>query len=105
MIKEIRDFVLGKKEKKEEATFPYHYAEIVYTKEAIEKGVFDIFQKQIKIWKGGSVIDIRDYSIHELIAIKKVYNIPVLDRTKQEEEEYVFNELTALEGEIVETIR
>lgn len=98
-------WLFNKKEEEEKVTYPYHYAEIIYTAEAVEKGVFDDFQKIIKIWRGGIVIDERDYSIEEIIAIKKVYNIPILDRTQEKSEEHIFNELNALEGELIDIVR
>ena len=47
----------------------------------------------------------RSGSQDEVIAIKKTYKIPVLDRTKEEEEEYSFTKLPALEGELTEVVK
>lgn len=109
MIKFLKS-LLGMKEE-QEIEYPYHYAEIVYSSIATDKGVFDDFQKKIRIRIGGGlnnkgkIVDIREYSIQEIRSIKKVYNITVLDRTEEEDEEYVFNEVNALTGELIEKIQ
>jgi len=94
-----------KKKEPEQVDKPFHYAEIVYTQEAQEKGFFDEFQKKIIRWKNGMIVEKRDYSREEKEAIRKVYNIPIVDRTNLQEEEFEFQDLPALEGQLTEVVQ
>ena len=74
--------------------------QISYTDEAKEKGVLDDFNKEVKRYKNGIVVEVKRYSIHTVLSMRKVYGLPILDLTTSKEEDYHFDEITALHGEI-----
>ena len=79
--------------------------EIVFTDEAREKGTLDDFNKEIKRYKNGVIVQREKYTGSMLIAMRKTYGLPVLDLTTSKDQDYEFEEITALEGTIKRAVR
>lgn len=92
--------------KKEEQTVELpDRVQISYTEEAKERGILDDFNKEVKRYKNGVVVEVKRYSIQTVLSMKKVYSLPILDLTTSKEEDYKFDEVTALHGEIKRIVR
>ncbi|MDD5651221.1 MAG: hypothetical protein PHF86_12530 [Candidatus Nanoarchaeia archaeon] len=92
---------LSGKKKKERVEFPYHFIKIVWTESALHEGTLDEFNKEIQRIKGDEIYKI-PYTKVDLDALVKVYQIPVIDMTKLQGEEFKFEELDLLQGNHVE---
>ena|SRR3990167_3221831 len=79
--------------------------EIIFTEEAKEKGTLDDFNKEIKRYKNGIIVQREKFTSGMLIAMRKTYGLPVLDLTTSKEQDYEFEEITALEGTIKRVVR
>ena len=92
------------KKKEEDISFPYKFAGIFYTEEAVKKGVFDDFQKEIRIIEGDKIVEKKSFSTADLLAIKKIDKIPIWDFTKDmnKEDSFEFNEVETLLGIVTE---
>jgi len=88
-----------KKEKLELSPDRY---EIVFSNEATEQGVFDDNNKIIRIFKGGQFVREEQFTRAGLNAIKKVHRLPGWDFTRQEEEQFDFENISTF-GEVRET--
>lgn len=97
------DWLLNRK-REEKVEMPDHL-KVVYTREAEANGTFDEFNKEILEIKNGIVVSRTPYSIQELVAMVKVKNLPVDDRTRDEEEDFEFTESIALSGMFTEAQR
>ena len=99
-------YFFRKKEEEREVEMPDHL-EIVFTEEAKEKGTLDDFNKEIKVFKNGFYIKdlTQKYSSSMLKAMVKTYGIVPLDLTTKQDEDYEFDEITALEGTIKKVVR
>ena len=91
-------FGLFGKKKKEKISFPYNYLKIVWTESAIHQGIKDDFNKEIQIIKGDEIVEVRPYTKEELNAILEVHNIPFIDMTKLDTDDFKFEELDFLDG-------
>lgn len=101
---------LFKKKEKNEILFFGRCYEIVYTQEAVAKGIYDDYQKEIiimdkKVWiEDGKlktvqkIVEKISYSPAEIESIEKVYKIPGVDRTEDYGEEFTPNEVLSLAG-------
>jgi hypothetical protein len=88
-----------KKQTEEKVEFPYHYARIVWTEAAIHDSVFDDYNKEIQIIKGGEIFQKIPYTIIDKEAIETVLKIPIRDMTKEKsEEKFEFETMDSLTG-------
>ncbi|MBA7623829.1 hypothetical protein ES703_31228 [subsurface metagenome] len=103
-MKGMRKMGLNLFRKKEKIERPYHYGEIVFTREAASEGVFDMYQKEIHIIKNGILVEKIPYTMADVEALKKVYSIPIKDLTKgdMEEEDFEFGQIFSLSGTVSE---
>lgn len=92
-------FPWNKKDNNNEIEMPDRIV-ISFTDEALDKGVLDDFNKEIKRYKNGIIIERREYRIEMVRSMAKTYGLPVLDLTKTKDMGYEFNEVMALRGEI-----
>lgn len=92
------------KEENGEIIFPDRL-EIVFTSEAQEKGTLDDFNKEIKRYKNGVVVDRQPYSLSMLKAMMQTYRVPPLNLTSKQDQEFEFDEITALEGTITRVVK
>lgn len=88
--------------KKKEIKFPKHYAKIIFTQPAIDNGVFDVYQKEIQEIINGNIVEKISYTEADVFALRKIKKIPIIDLTKDiNEEEYEFEQIQPF-GEIWE---
>ena len=102
ILKNLKNKFFSKEEEEIELT---DRLEIVFTDEAKEKGTLDDFNKEIKRYKNGIVVQREKYTGSMFIAMRKTYGLPVLDLTTSKDQDYEFEEITALEGTIKRVVR
>ena len=78
LLNKLKSWWFGEKEKTE---YPYKYARVVYTKEAMSEGNFDTFQKKLQVLKNNEITENYDYSEADVEAIKR-RKLPFVDMTK-----------------------
>lgn len=84
---------------------PPDRVEIVFTEEAQEKGTLDDFNKEIRRFRNGVIVEKKKYYMSVAKSMSKIYEIPILDLTKNKEDDYEFDEITALHGRIRRIVR
>lgn len=94
-------FSWRKKKEKELIEFPYEYARIIFTEQAIHEGVTDDFQKEIQILKDGKIVEQISYTRSDVESIRNS-GIPLIDLTIKDKEEFIFDKVHSLTGTVSE---
>ena len=92
--------------KKRKVEFPEHYIRVVFTEEASSEGVFDIYQKEVqRIFRGKVIEKIFPSTEFDIMSLQKTYKIPIIDMTKNiQEEQFEFQDVASF-GEVPNIIK
>lgn len=102
-MNKILNWIFGKKEEEKLDPRDIDHAQIVFTQEAVENETFDDYNKEIVFYKNGFRIRSVPFSLHEIKVIKEINRLPIWDRTADNGEEFKFEEIEALSGELTLT--